>query len=121
MKTLIFFVFALSATAFADDQAAMTFKGEIVRKAPLEIKFVPPAAHHFNLQAPASVELANGAAENQAGKLTKDEHKINVSFLKIAKMEKDCTVKASLYVCNDANTYCKPVKQNFACDTLAAK
>jgi hypothetical protein len=107
-------------TAAAEDIASLQFTGEIVSQTPYQLKFTPPAGHHFNLGAPTAVELANGSAAAQAGALKKDEHKITVDFQKVT-LAKDCVVKASLYVCNDANTYCRPVRRNYECVNLAVR
>ena len=98
----------------------LAFHAELLSASPYEIKFTPPAGHHFNLGAPAKVDLANGSA-SQAGILEKDEKKVTAGFQKVAKIEASCRVNAALYVCNDANTYCRPVKQGFACPALQAR
>jgi hypothetical protein len=122
MKTTVALVLlaSLFPWAHADEAASLAFTGQILNKAPYQLKFTPPALHHFNLEAPTGVGLANGDAKT-AGTLKKDLQKITVDFAGISKFDKDCMVKASLYVCNDANTYCRPVKENFDCQTLALK
>ena len=97
-----------------------TFNVQLEKKTPYTLKFTPPMGHHFNLQAPTNVSVVNGTAAPVAGELKKDEHLVAATFAQ-NKPEKDCTVKANLYVCNDANTYCKPVKRDFDCDSLKAK
>lgn len=94
----------------------MTFNARIAAKAPYTLKFTPPAGHHFNLQAPAQVALASG----EVGQLEKDERQVTAEFT-TAKLDKNCTVKANLYVCDDANTYCRPVKRDFDCGNLKSK
>jgi hypothetical protein len=113
-------ILVLTLRAHAEDPASLTFSAEVFKKTPYALKFTPPKGHHFNLQAPASVELANGST-NALGALVKGPQLVTAQDFKEAKLEKDCTVKASLYVCNDANTYCRPVKQDFDCETLALK
>lgn len=125
MTSTIFLILSLAAhaapTPNSAEPAALTFSGEVLSKAPYRVQFTPPAGHHFNLGAPTHVDVANGASAIEAGSLEKDPQKVTVGFHKIAKIENQCTLNASLYVCNDANTYCRPVKQSLDCQTLAKK
>ena|ERR1700722_2230344 len=103
----------------AADGSDVHFQGELLGKAPYRVQFVPPPAHHFNMGAPSKVEMS-APSGTKVGAMQKDEHKITVDFAGVAKVEDGCQVQAAFYVCNDANTYCKPVKQNFDCKTMAA-
>jgi hypothetical protein len=121
-QTILFLSISASAAPIPDhpETKDISFTAEIISAAPYQLKFLAPMGHHFNLQAPASVELKNGSA-NQMGNFAKDPQKITVNFEKVATIVSGCSVKASLYVCNDANTYCRPVKQDFDCRTLKLK
>jgi hypothetical protein len=112
---ILFLLFTLNA--YAEEPS---FNVQLEKKSPYTLKFTPPPEHHFNLQAPTNVSLVRGGAAPVSGELKKDEHSVAATFAE-NRLQKDCTVKASLYVCNDANTYCKPVKRDFECDTLKTK
>jgi hypothetical protein len=115
----IAFLFALDVRA-EPDLKAVKFSGEIVSKSPYRLKFQAPAGHHFNQEAPAKVELQNGE-KMEAGKIEKSLPTMTAEFPKDTKLAAGCVVKASLYVCNDANTYCLPIKQDYDCQKLQTK
>jgi hypothetical protein len=108
------------AQSAPSDLSVVKFSGKIVSQAPYQLKFEAPKGHHFNQEAPAKVEMKNGEALIP-GKIDKTLQAMTVAFAKDTKPSADCTVKASLYVCNDANTYCLPIKRDFECKNLQAK
>ena len=70
-------------------------------------------------EAPGKVDMQDGT-QNQSAKIEKSLQTMKVSFEK-APTAAGCNVKAQLYVCNDANTYCLPIKQEFDCQKLQVK
>lgn len=116
VQMILSLFFAFAAAQSQAQPADVTFNAQVASKAPYTLKFTPPSGHHFNLQAPARVALSSG----EVSQLKKDEHQVTAEF-KTAKLEKECTVQANLYVCNDANTYCRPVKRDFDCSNLKSK
>lgn len=116
---LISLLVTLSAFA-GPDLKAVHFSGEIVSKQPYKLKFEAPKGHHFNQEAPAKVEIQN-KDKAEAGQIAKTLQTVTVDFPKGAKVAGDCQVKAQLYVCDDANTYCLPIKQEYDCQNLKLK
>jgi hypothetical protein len=116
LQSLIFFTLQANA---GEDPASLAFAAKISNKSPYALSFTPPKAHHFNLQAPATVDAVTGEASVRA-KLAKGPQLVAANFDTL-KIDKECVVKANLYVCNDAETYCRPVKQDFECETLSLK
>lgn len=120
------FAFAVSffipCAVFAADPDLKTvkFTGQIISKSPYKLKFSAPKGHHFNQEAPAKVEVMNGE-KAETGKIEKSLPVMTVEFPKETKIASACVVKASLFVCNDANTYCLPIKQDFDCQKLQVK
>lgn len=102
------------------DLKAVRFSGEIVSKSPYKLKFQPPKGHHFNQEAPAKVEV-QVKDKTDAGKIEKSLQAMTVDFPKETKVAGECAVKAQLYVCDDANTYCLPIKQEYDCAKLKVK
>ena len=117
MKKIILTVFFFSALAGAQNDQ-VKFSAEMVSQIPLKLSFKAPAGHHFNQEAPAKVELQN-EKQNVVGMINKSLGVMSVDFADLKnKLAKDCSVQAQLYVCNDANTYCLPIRQNYACASL---
>jgi hypothetical protein len=111
----------LSGVAVAEVSPSVTkFSGQILSKTPYRLKFQAPVAHHFNQEAPAKVEIVD-SSQTTAGKIEKTLPVITVEFPNAAKISSGCLVKAQLFVCDDAGTYCQPVKQEFDCQKLQAK
>lgn len=115
-----FFAFGSTVIAAPIPTREVAFFGKVISKKPYALKFEAPAGHHFNLGAPAKVELSDGST-NAVGTLEKNEQQIKVDFQNVAQVSSQCEVKTSLYVCNNENTYCRPIKENFDCQNLRIK
>lgn len=80
------------------------------------VQFLPPTEHHFNLEAPSAAHrISEGKSE--VAILDKKESRI---IAKWAQKTKSCEIEAQLYLCDDKNTYCVPVKRKFSCDKLSS-
>ncbi len=99
-------------------QKNLAFKAELKKTKPIAIEFFPPGAHHFNQEAPSKVEMKNGV-EVIVGHLTKTLQKITSDFPEKIQMEKNCQLSVQMYLCNEKNTYCVPVKQKYQCQDLS--
>ena len=120
MQTLVGLAIVSVWAQSGPDLKKVKFSGEIASKAPYELKFKAPKGHHFNQEAPAKVEVQNGD-KTEAGQISKTLQTIDVSFPKEMKLASTCEVKAQLFVCDDGNKYCLPIKQEFDCQKLQVK
>ncbi len=119
MKFKILFVvvlgWALQAAAAGPDVKSLQFS---VRKLDsfqgLMVQFGPPAGHHFNMEAPTQVSLS---ADKKTFKATLDK---SPELIKASWNQKSttCDVIAQLYICDEKNTYCIPIKKSFSCEKL---
>ena len=101
------------------DANAVKFSAQLMSTTPFKAVFRAPPGHHFNQEAPTKVEMQNNGA-NQPGAIAKTLQAINVDFGKDVKPASGCNLKARLFVCNDANTYCLPITQEYECQKLQA-
>ncbi len=102
----------VSCNTFADMDVSFTIKTSKIDTLTNEITFVAPPNHHFNGQSPS-------LAEGQAGGNWVRAHTLNTSGNEVKAFWEEkiepCHLRAHLYMCDDANTYCLPIKQNFSC------
>jgi thiol-disulfide isomerase/thioredoxin len=81
----------------------------------LKAKFTAPAGHHFNDQAPNRVEVKSVSKPESWLPVEKIEVK-GQSLSATWGQEVDlCHVKATLFICDDKNTYCLPKTQTIDC------
>lgn len=113
---LVTLLFTLAQQTQAQDKN-LEYTAKLKSAANLTIDFAPPAQHHFNLEAPNKVTLQQGE-QSKPGKIDKKPTLISAQW--DGKKPSACEIKAQLYVCDDANTYCMPIKKNFKCDDLKA-
>lgn len=115
MKKLnIFFITLALTTPFlahgqadtAAKQANLDFATDFILKPGNEVLFqlTAPPEHHFNLEAPNKVVLINGKKAEEVGL----EKKATKFFGSLKNGNKEESLKATLYVCDDKNTYCVP-------------
>ena len=113
-------IMLLAISALAEnspDQKSLKFKLENAAANSLLLEFTPPAGHHFNQEAPSKVGIESGG-KLEALKVDKSLQKISAHLLSPRSAAVDCVIQAQLYLCNDSNTYCVPVKQSFSCNEL---
>jgi thiol-disulfide isomerase/thioredoxin len=103
------------ATAAGPDVKALQFS---IRKLDslqgLMVEFSPPPGHHFNMEAPTEVRLTVGKKITKAT-LDKAPETIKASW---DQKSNSCEILAQLYICDEKNTYCVPIKKTFACQKL---
>jgi len=85
----------------------------------LVVHAVPPAGHHFNLEAPTRL------AESESGKTFKpkvaEATQIEFSVPREDSKKRERTFEAKLFVCDDAQTYCLPQKVHLTWNRLTAR
>lgn len=78
------------------------------------LQFTPPAGHHFNIEAPSKITAEVGK-DSFSAQLSKNLTDVKASWNK--ELTK-CTIQAQLYLCDDKNSYCVPIKKTFVCESL---
>ena len=120
-RYLLVFVFIFPAILWAGsgpDLKNLIFKAEKKSDKPFTLEFMPPKNHHFNQEAPTKVEMIDDSNKSVA-QLNKSLQKVTAIFTQKNQISKTCHVMAQLYLCNDDNTYCVPVKQEYECKDLS--
>lgn len=92
----LFAALTLAQAADPDFTLTMTLKGK-----DLEVAATPSAGHHFNVDAPMSLEDAEKKKQYKPKTVKKDK----VAFLLQGVQPRKLAV--TMYLCDDANTYCK--------------
>ncbi|MEW6056620.1 MAG: thioredoxin fold domain-containing protein [Bdellovibrionota bacterium] len=96
MAGMIFFASSAFAASAPDFKLAVTPQGSKVL-----LVATPPAGHHFNVDAPMQLEEGNAKNKLKPSKATEQR----IEFLATAGKER--TYKATLYLCDDAKTFCE--------------
>ena len=84
----------------------------------LAVQFTPPEAHHFNMEAPTKITLKVDPStkdEPLKAEVDKTPSAIKASW---SKKLKTCEITAQVYLCDNQNKYCLPIKKNFSCEKL---
>lgn len=85
----------------------------------LMVQLTPPAGHHFNMEAPTKLTLKLNPASKEEplkAEIDKAPASIKASW---NKKSTNCEVQAQVYLCDDQNKYCVPLKKTFACEKLS--
>ncbi len=115
-------VLTLSTLAFAESEPDIKNLQFSIRKLDslqgLAVQLTPPAGHHFNMEAPTKLTLKlDSTSKEEALKadIDKAPAAIKASW---NKKTKTCEITAQVYLCDDQNKYCVPLKKNFLCEKL---
>lgn len=103
------------ALAQGPDVKNLQFTAHKLEGSDFKVQLTPPKDHHFNMEAPTQVEQVAGAQIEKAT-LEKVPSKVIASW---KKQSPNCEVKAQVYICDDKNSYCVPIKKTFSCQELS--
>jgi thiol-disulfide isomerase/thioredoxin len=112
MKGLALVLVLVANVAAADMDISFGLASKNFKGKTQSVTFTAPEKHHFNPQSPATVESMIGGKWVKAHTLTTTSHEVKAIWGDNAD---PCQMRAAFYICDDKNTYCLPVRQNFTC------
>jgi thiol-disulfide isomerase/thioredoxin len=127
LKILLPLVFLNNPALAVDkpDLKALQYTAKKMEGSEFKIKFTPPKDHHFNMEAPSLVKQFAPQIAGEPGvesdTIAKLEKKPSEIIARLTAAKPGCEVKTELYICDDKNTYCLPIKKNFLCEDLMKK
>ena len=99
----------------ASPEISFVLSGIRVKGPVADLEFKTPAAHHFNQQAPNTVERKTADGWEKAHQIEIAGDSLKAQWTKTFDPLVD-GIRAQLYVCDDQNTYCLPLTEKFHCD-----